>query len=431
MEYSYEEKYIFNKAKNKKKDYLGGGGFGEVYKAVIKGTTDIRAIKIIDKNKIRQMFTDYYIEKHDYHEPTEQEVESYIDEQKEEIKIMKTMQGENNENENTVKFYESFDYDDILIIVMEYCQTNLKEFFAKRKASFKVEEIRELLMQLNNSFKIMYKNRISHRDLSLDNILIQFKNDDMKNSIFKLSDYGISKKLSNLKSKFSTKVGKFNFMAPEVLNISNEQNEEKNEKENQDKNKNTYDEKCDLWSLGIIIHILFFRKPPYSGDTEISVKNHINLFQQKNIQNTGDELLNDLLKRLLDKNPKTRITWEEYFKHSFFNNNRQSNNIILITIKVGKKDKKGNEFNDIYFLDNKPNMIKKIVPLYKENFEINNLKDNEVQIFIEGNPQKKFSKFFKPDNEKDYEIKIVFKKKIKDCSFMFSGCDNIKKNRFI
>ena len=65
--------------------------------------------------------------------------------------------------------------------------------------------------------------------------------------------------------------------------------------------------------------------------------------------------------------------------------------------------------------------------LYKENEEIKNLKDNDVELYINDEQQKKFSKYYKPDKEGNYEIKIIFKKKIKDCSFMFSDCDNIKK----
>jgi surface protein len=412
--HEYEKTYIFDKIPDKKKDYLGGGGFGQVFKALIKDTDERRAVKIIDKNRIRE---DYKKEFYKY--PSEEEIKPYFEDLKDEIKYMEIMEGPNKDNENTVKFDKYFEYKDIFVIVMEYCNSSLLDYFATRN-TFTVEEIRDFLTQLNNSFKIMNENRIAHRDLSLENILIKYRNNDNRKIIYKLTDYGVSKKLLSLSKKFSTKVGKLDFMAPEILNITKSQNQGQNE------DKKKYDQECDLWSLGIIIHILFFRNHPFSGKTEIAITNKINLLQKKGIGDTKDELLNDLLLQLLEKDPTKRIKWKDYFEHPFFKQNKKSNNYVLITIAVGKKDKKENEFKDIYFLDNKPNMESK-TNLYKENEEIKKLTDNDVELYINEEKQQKFSKYFKPDKEGDYNIKIIFKKKIKDCSFMFSGCDNIKK----
>ena len=65
--------------------------------------------------------------------------------------------------------------------------------FVSKKGPFNDKEIYELLTQLNNTFKIMHENKIYHRDLSLNNILIKFEDDKI---IYKLSDYGVSKKLT-------------------------------------------------------------------------------------------------------------------------------------------------------------------------------------------------------------------------------------------
>ena len=410
-DYDYKNKYSFDEVN----DNLGEGGFGIVYKALIKNTDEKRAIKIINKNKIRENFKKEY-----YKVPKEEDMKPYFEALKNEITFMKIMEGDNNENENTVKFYEHFEYYDRFVIVMELCDTNLLDFLSVRD-NFKVEEIREILTQLNKAFKIMHKNRISHRDLSLENILVKFKNKEHTKFILKLTDYGISKKLLSLSKKFSTKAGKLQFMAPEILNITKKKNED--EIKTEDKDKNKYDEECDLWSLGVIIHILFFKEHPYSGETETAIKKGIDSLQKEGIADTKDDLLNDLLRKLLDKNPKNRIKWKDYFEHPFF-----KNNYVLITISIEKKDKKGNDFKDIYFLDNQPYLITRSeIGKYKENEELINLNDNDVELYINNVQQKKFSKYFKPNNEGNYEIKIIFKKKITDCSFMFSGCDNIQK----
>ena len=67
------------------------------------------------------------------------------------------------------------------------------------------------------------------------------------------------------------------------------------------------------------------------------------------LKQTGNEELNDLIKRLLIKDPKKRLNWEQYFKHPFLT---EEPNKITITLKVEDNDRTNNEFNNIYFLDN-------------------------------------------------------------------------------
>ena len=97
------------------------------------------------------------------------------------------------ENNNTVKFYECFDSKDEFAIVMELCDSNLTNIFTQRDKPYNIEEIKGILFQLNNSFKIMVDNKLVHRDLKLQNILVKY--DNKSHIILKLTDYGLSKKL--------------------------------------------------------------------------------------------------------------------------------------------------------------------------------------------------------------------------------------------
>ena len=115
-----------------------------------------------------------------------------------------------------------------------------------------------------------------------------------------------------------TKIGTPYTMAPEIL---------KGEK---------YDNRCDLWSLGIIIYQLFFRRPPFQGEREyVLLKNIKNNTKNNIIKKTNNKELDDLLSKLLKEEPKKRITWEQYFKHPFC----QSKDGQSKTTSIKNKDK--------------------------------------------------------------------------------------------
>jgi len=205
--------------------------------------------------------------------------------------------GEN--NENSVKYYQHFETENEFIIVMELCDGNLIDFI-KLKKGLNINDIYELLCQLNNTFKIMKENKITHRDLKLENILVKYENKEKTRCTFKIIDYGVSKELLRISSRFSTKVGTINYMAPEVLS------EEK------------YNYECDLWSLGVIIYILYFKDYPYFGQKEYAIINQIKNNGKRILKISGNKNFDDLIRGLLTSNPNERLTWEQYFNHPFF-----------------------------------------------------------------------------------------------------------------
>ncbi len=99
-------------------------------------------------------------------------------------------------NENSVKLIELIESNTYYYIVMEYCEYNLQSYInKKRNTPLSIDEIKKALIQLNNTFKIMFKEKLIHRDLKKNNILISL--DKLNNNIIKLSDYGLTKELSS------------------------------------------------------------------------------------------------------------------------------------------------------------------------------------------------------------------------------------------
>ena len=134
--------------------------------------------------------------------------------------------------------------------------------------------------------------------------MIKYTNDEKTKFRVLLSDYGISNQLYSLTKKFTTRAGSVVTMAPEILSGKN------------------YTNKCDLWSIGVIIYQLYCKKNPYSGSMETNVQEDIKKKGQSILDfiPVKDKLLKDLLSKILVENPEERISWEEYFNHPFFNN---------------------------------------------------------------------------------------------------------------
>jgi serine/threonine protein kinase len=252
---------------------IGYDGFGKIYKAKLKNTDELKAVKIIDKKKMIQ----------------DSGGEDYF---KDEFsKNLENMEICCKDNVNSVKLYEYCNTESELIYVTELVDEDLNKILQKRDKGLNPKEVLGILKQLNNTFKIMVNNLIVHRDLKLSNIFIKYKNNEKSEYIAKLGNYDVSTRLNSLDEKLECMVGTMDYMAPEIS---------KGEK---------YDGKCDLWSLGVLIYVLLFKKFP---------KKVTDAASQQLIQSSGNELLDDLLKKLLVEDPARRITWAQYFEHPFF-----------------------------------------------------------------------------------------------------------------
>ena len=210
------------------------------------------------------------------------------------------------QSDNSVKCYEYFDNNKNFVIIMELCDVNLSQYLMnnleKFGRGFSAEEIYEIMTQLNNALKIMKNNNIIHRDLKLENILVKFIDKEHKKYQVKLTNYGCSVSLNSLLSVnvLNSYVGTIIYMAPELIN------------------KEEYNYKCDLWSLGIIIYKLYFGKTPFSGITEEALIRNITNFRTNDLKKIGNEELDDLLKNLLEKEKGKRLNCDKYFNHPFF-----------------------------------------------------------------------------------------------------------------
>ena len=350
--------------KYEKKEILGTGAFSNVYKGINKTTGDYVAIKEIDKNKYKSA--------------------NNINESEIMVKI---------KNKNSVNLKEVFDTKQYFYIIMELCIYSLDEYL-KMKKNLSIDEIKYILNQLNNTFKLLSKENIIHRDLKLSNILLSL--DQINKTTIKLSDYGISKIFDD--DITNTKNGTPLTMAPEVI-------------------KGEFVSiKCDIWSLGIIIYFMYFGEYPYNGNSEYQI---IKNMESKKLKEINDIELNDLVNKMLMQDEKKRISWNDYFNHPFFKENDSKENLE----KIEESDKDKIELNQ-NILPHFQMICKK--HLKHINFYCINCKSNICELCLNEHKSHKFISFL--DIGLTEKEKNQFEKLIKEFNINFNTFSKLKNN---
>ena len=134
----------------------------------------------------------------------------------------------------------------------------------------------------------------------------------IKNFELKLIDFGCSKIFTQYKRTFADTIGTLVYCSPEVL-------------------KNNYNQKCDIWSCGIIMYILLSGKYPFYGSSEEEITKKILVgnfdFNDKHFANVS-ESAKDLIRRCLIHDKHKRITIKEALRHEFFAGEININNIF-------------------------------------------------------------------------------------------------------
>ena len=357
-----KENKDFNEYYEIKEELGRGPRFGIIYNAIKKETNEIKAIKIMEKKKIID-----YLRSRGIVNPTEDNIELYFKGFEKEATNMEILQGENKENMNAVFIDESYKTKDEFAIVMEKCDNNLFDHLADKNEPFNADEIYEILKQLNKSFDIMHNKRILHNAIKLENILLKYLNEEKTKFIVKLKITDDTCSLDDATNLLSSAIENNNLkiISPEIL---------KGEK---------YIEKCDLWSIGILIYSLYFKEFPFTGDDEKElIKNIKSIIEEGKLKQINNDHLNDLVKKLLIIDPKNRITWEEYFNHSFFVDNPKNDYRKFYTIEeeIGKC-----AFGFVYKAiknDNGEERAIKIISKVNFNTNVSNIEETSYTTYI-------------------------------------------------
>ena len=248
---------------------LGQGTFGVVVLGTHQITGEKVAVKILDKEKILQETDKSRLER--------------------EIKILKNMR-----HNNIVHLYDVKETPTSLYIIMEYiCGKELFEYIICNKKLQELEACR-FYQQIISGIEYLGKIKVVHRDIKPENLLL-----DNKNNI-KIVDFGLSNSYPK-NELLITACGSPCYAAPEMIN-----------------GERYYGLKADIWSSGIVLYAMLCGYLPFEESDNEKLYKKITAGKFKTPSFLSDSA-KDFLHRILNVDPKSRITIPQMKKHPWFN----------------------------------------------------------------------------------------------------------------
>jgi calcium-dependent protein kinase len=170
-----------------------------------------------------------------------------------ELALLRTL-----DHPNIIKLYEFYRDDKYYYLLSEYCEEGeLFKIIKKEGKGFEEYTVAHIMRQLLSVVYYSHSGNIINRDLRPENMLVEsidykvINNQELPFYNIRVTDFKSARSYKNSK-KLNKKVGNPYYIAPEVL-------------------KRKYNEKCDLWSCGVVMYILLTGKPPFSGSTDKEV----------------------------------------------------------------------------------------------------------------------------------------------------------------
>ena len=229
-----------------------------------------------------------------------------------EIEILRSL-----DHPNIVKYFESYEDENYLHIVMEYIPGeslyNIIKKNNNKKINFKEKEIKEIILNLLKVVSFLHKKKIVHRDLKLENILFSIPNDY---SSLKIIDFGLSSNFTLKKEKFI--VGTPYYMSPEMI-------------------EGIYHYKSDLWSIGVILYSLITGKYPFNGKDKNEVFSLINSgkYNKKNLNKKNYSIeAKNLIKKIFTIDLNKRISIEDALNDDWFKLTENENNNLIVNFDI-------------------------------------------------------------------------------------------------
>ena len=246
--------------------------FGKIYQAYNKKHKRCCHLKTFEKEKLQQGDYDFLIQK--------------VQSEEQITKLCKC--------ENVIELYQKLEVDDKIIFELEYCEKDINAAIIDNYGGMQGDKefFRKIVIDIAKALKKLHECGVMHRDIKPSNIFLNNTDKNEGERIAKLGDFGCS---IFIQDNMSDPIGTILYSSPEIhKNID-------------------YNEKCDLWSLGITLHELFFGIPPYGPNYNINIIKECLFADKFLIKKTNFPSFDILLRKLLTVKEEQRISFEEFF----------------------------------------------------------------------------------------------------------------------
>jgi serine/threonine protein kinase len=259
------------------RDRIGRGAYGHVYRALHRESGEMRAVKsreVVSTQSAEEVVSEINLMQHGRDDAGKEFMikyfANYLEKRKGQMRVW---------------------------VVMEWCELGSLHdvMVAREKRPFKEDEIARICHDVCLGLSFIHKSHKIHRDIKSDNILLK------RDGSLRIADFGISGSTGSTMGRKSTMIGTPYFLAPEVIMAE------------------SYDNKVDVWSLGITIFELHEGAPPFFDLPPMKVLFLIPARDPPTFSDpdSASEPLRDFLELTLKKDPEERSTAAELVSHPF------------------------------------------------------------------------------------------------------------------
>ena len=210
----------------------------------------------------------------------------------------------NIDHPNIIKLKEYREDAKSYIYICEYCSDKtLVDYLKERKEPLSEKEVQFIMKQVVSAIKCLHDNKIVHRDIKLDNLYIKYNSEEdlakknILNSKIILAGFEMSTYVKENNEYLDFVAGTPLFMAPELR-----------------KKPTKYNEKIDIWSLGVCCFKLLYGKFPFPiKDMKLDYNNRIKF----DLKNPLSKEANSFIDCMLEIDPIKRISALDLSKHEF------------------------------------------------------------------------------------------------------------------